>query len=167
MICPGGSTGWAMIMKHPAVCWLDYAPPCCRTNLREIWGAWGECEVCWAVYFVISGDFMSKWTIEDHFSLFPLYVQTPWWFFFSSMKISKRSWVNICMLPTESKEKREENSDFWFLGRTVRADIFGRIYLGSKKFSQMAAFVGKSKNIESSLNLNNYCQISIQLACLT
>ena len=67
----------------------------------------------------------------------------------------------------ESKEKRGENSDFWFLGRTVRADIFGRIYLGSKKFSQMAAFVGKSKNIESSLNLNNYCQISIQLACLT
>ena len=68
---------------------------------------------------------------------------------------------------TESKEKRGENSDFWFLGWTVRADIFGRIYLGSKKFSQMAAFVGKSKNIESSLNLNNYCQISIQLACLT
>ena len=67
----------------------------------------------------------------------------------------------------ESKEKRGENSDFWFLGRTVRADIFGWIYLGSKKFSQMAAFVGKSKNIESSLNLNNYCQISIQLAGLT
>ena len=71
------------------------------------------------------------------------------------------------ILGPESKEKRGENSDFWFLGRTVRADIFGRIYLGSKKFSQMAAFVGKSKNIESSLNLNNYCQISIQLACLT
>ena len=69
--------------------------------------------------------------------------------------------------PAESKEKRGENSDFWFLGRTVRADIFGRIYLGSKMFSQMAAFVGKSKNKESSLNLNNYCQISIQLACLT
>ena len=73
----------------------------------------------------------------------------------------------VAMPKTESKEKRGENSDFWFLGRTVRADIFGRIYLGSKKFSQMAAFVGKSKNIESSLNLNNYCQISIQLACLT
>ena len=67
----------------------------------------------------------------------------------------------------ESKEKRGENSDFCFLGRTVRVDIFGRIYLVSKKFSQMAAFVGKSKNIESSLNLNNYCQISSQLACLT
>ena len=67
----------------------------------------------------------------------------------------------------ESNEKRGENSDFWFLGRTVRADIFGRLYLGSKTFSQMAAFVGKSKNKESSLNLNNYCQISIQLACLT
>ena len=38
---------------------------------------------------------------------------------------------------TESKEKRGENSDFWFLGWTVMADIFGRIYLGSKKFSQM------------------------------
>ena len=62
----------------------------------------------------------------------------------------------------ESKEKRGENSDFWFLGWTVRADIFGRIYLGRKKFSQMAAFVGKSKNIESSLNTNNYCQIIIQ-----
>ena len=73
----------------------------------------------------------------------------------------------IFKVQAESKEKRGENSDFWFLGRTVRADIFGRIYLGSKKFSQMAAFVGKSKNIESSLNLNNYCQISIQLACLT
>ena len=70
-------------------------------------------------------------------------------------------------LGSESKEKRGENSDFWFLGRTVRADIFGRIYLGSKMFSQMAAFVGKSKNIESSLNTNNYCQTSIQLACLT
>ena len=69
--------------------------------------------------------------------------------------------------PPESKEKRGENSDFWFLGRTVWAYIFGRIYLGTKKFSQMAAFVSKSKNIESSLNLNNYCQISIQLACLT
>ena len=73
----------------------------------------------------------------------------------------------IFKVQAESKEKRGENSDFWFLGRTVRADIFGRIYLGSKKFSQMAAFVGKSKNIESSLNTNNYCQISIQLACLT
>ena len=75
--------------------------------------------------------------------------------------------LTIFLIDAESKEKRGENSDFWFLGRTVRADIFGRIYLGSKKFSQMAAFVGKSKNIESSLNLNNYCQISIQLACLT
>ena len=56
-----------------------------------------ECEVCWAVCFVISGDFRFKWTIEDHFSLFPLYVQTPWWFFFSSMKISRKSWVNICV----------------------------------------------------------------------
>ena len=78
-------------------------------------------------------------------------------------------WNLLCDVSAypESKEKRGENSDFWFLGRTVRADIFGRIYLGSKKFSQMAAFVGKSKNIESSLNLNNYCQISFQLACLT
>ena len=56
---------------------------------------------------------------------------------------------------SERKEKRGENSDFWFLGRTVRADMFGRIYLGSKKVSQMAAFGGKSKSIESSLNLNN------------
>ena len=47
---------------------------------------------------------------------------------------------------SESKEKRGENSDFLFLGRT---------------------FVGKSKNKESSLNLNNSCQISIQLAGLT
>ena len=75
--------------------------------------------------------------------------------------------MNLLLLLTESKEKRGENSDFWFLGRTVRADIFGWLYLGSKMFSQMAAFVGKSKNKESSLNLNNYCQISIQLACLT
>ena len=42
-----------------------------------------------------------------------------------------------------------------FLGRTVRADSFGRIFLSSQKSSQMAAFVRKSKNVEYSLNLNN------------
>ena len=31
----------------------------------------------------------------------------------------------------------------------------GQIFLGSQKSSQMAAFVCKSKNVESSLNLNN------------
>ena len=55
----------------------------------------------------------------------------------------------------ESKEQRGKNSDFLFLGRTVRADILGKIFLGSQKSSQMAAFVHKSKNVESSLNLNN------------
>ena len=38
---------------------------------------------------------------------------------------------------------------------TDMADIFGRIFLGSKISSQMTAFVHKSKNVESSLNLNN------------
>ena len=89
------------------------------------------------------------------------------WFFSLKCWFKGQMMSKIHLSLPESKEKRGENSDFWFLGRTVRADIFGRIYLGSKKFSQMAAFVGKSKNIESSLNLNNYCQISIQLACLT
>ena len=59
------------------------------------------------------------------------------------------------MQRAESKEQRGESSDFLFLSRTVRADIFGRIFLGSQKSSQMAAFVHKSKNVESSLNLNN------------
>ena len=75
-------------------------------------------------------------------------------------------WLKLIPV-TESKEKRGENSVFWFLGRTVRADIFGRIDLGSKKSSQIAAFVGKIKHKESSLTLHHYCQLIIQLACLT
>ena len=59
------------------------------------------------------------------------------------------------MIFTESKEQRGENSDFLFLGRTVWADIFGRIFLGSQNFSQMAAYEFKSKNLESSVNINN------------
>ena len=55
----------------------------------------------------------------------------------------------------ESKEQRGENSDFLFLGRTVRADIFGRLILGSQKSSQMAAYAWKSKNVESAVNINN------------
>ena len=59
------------------------------------------------------------------------------------------------MLKPESKKQRGENWDFLFLGRTVRANIFGRIFLGSQKSSQKVAFVRKSKYVESSLNLNN------------
>jgi hypothetical protein len=68
---------------------------------------------------------------------------------------------------TESKEQRGENSDFLFLGRTVRADIFGRLFLGSQKSSQMAPYAVKSKNEESFVNINIHYQKSIQLACLT
>ena len=53
------------------------------------------------------------------------------------------------------KIHRGANSDICLLGRTVRADTFGRIFLGSQKLSQMAAYVGKSKNEESSVNINN------------
>jgi hypothetical protein len=55
----------------------------------------------------------------------------------------------------ESKEQRVENSDFLFLGQTVRADIFGRLFLGSQKSSQMAPYVVKSKNEESFVDINN------------
>jgi hypothetical protein len=51
-------------------------------------------------------------------------------------------------LNSESKEQRGENSDFLFLGQTVRADIFGRLFLGSQKSSQMAPYAVKSKNEE-------------------
>ena len=50
---------------------------------------------------------------------------------------------------------RGANLEFFLLGRTVRADIFGRIFLGSQKFSQMAAYVCKSENVESSVTINN------------
>ena len=87
----------------------------------------------------------------------------------SNITLNRLIVILLCLFawPGHREKILEGWRGIFFLGRTVRADIFGRIYLGSKKFSQMAAFVGKSKNIESSLNLNNYCQISIQLACLT
>ena len=56
---------------------------------------------------------------------------------------------------TESKEQRGENSDFLFLGQTVRADIFGRLFLGSQKSSQIAAYACKSKDGEAGVNINN------------
>jgi hypothetical protein len=51
----------------------------------------------------------------------------------------------------ESKEQRGENSDFLFLGRTVRADIFGWIFLVKipHRWQHM------SKNVESSVNIIN------------
>ena len=52
----------------------------------------------------------------------------------------------------ESKEQRGENSDFLFLGRPVRADIFGRLFLSSQKSS---AYACKSKNVESAVKINN------------
>jgi hypothetical protein len=52
-------------------------------------------------------------------------------------------------------KNREGKTQIFFLGWTVRADILGRIFLGSQKTSQMAAYVCKSKNVESSLNFNN------------
>ena len=59
------------------------------------------------------------------------------------------------MEQNKSKEQRGENSDFLFLGgQTVRADIFGQLFLGSQKSSQMAACARKSKNGESSMNIN-------------
>ena len=53
------------------------------------------------------------------------------------------------------KIHRGENSDICLLGRTVRADIMGQIFLGSQKSSQMAAYVCKSNNEDSSLDINN------------
>ena len=55
------------------------------------------------------------------------------------------------ILRPESKEQRGENSDFLFLGRTVRADIFGRIFLVKipHRWQHM------SKNVESSVNIIN------------
>ena len=58
-------------------------------------------------------------------------------------------------MKTESKEQRGENSDFLFLGLTVRADIFGQLFLGSQKSSQMAPYAVQSKNEESFVNINN------------
>ena len=72
-------------------------------------------------------------------------IFTVFFSFFGVKKCSIALPAILFMLSTESKEKRGENSDFWFLGRTVRADIFGRIYLGSKMFSQMAALWAKVK----------------------
>ena len=65
--------------------------------------------------------------------------------------------IKCCLVSQpERKEQRGDNSDFFFnLGRTVKADILDRIFLGSQKTSQMAAYVPKSKNVESSLNFNN------------
>jgi hypothetical protein len=58
-------------------------------------------------------------------------------------------------LAPESKEQRGENSSFLFLGRTVRADMYGQLFLGSQKSSQMAPYAVKSKNEESFVDINN------------
>ena len=55
----------------------------------------------------------------------------------------------------QRKEQRGENSDFLFLGLTVKADIFDRLFLGSQKFSQMAPYAKKSKNEEYFEDINN------------
>ena len=59
--------------------------------------------------------------------------------------IIKFFYSSVSIRYSESKEKRGENSDFWFLGRTVRADIFGRIYLGSKKLVRVGPLLKESK----------------------
>jgi ABC-type antimicrobial peptide transport system permease subunit len=56
-------------------------------------------------------------------------------------------------LEPESKEQRGKLR-FLFLGRRVRADIFGRLFLGSQKFLQMAVYKVKSKNEESFVDIN-------------
>jgi hypothetical protein len=58
-------------------------------------------------------------------------------------------------LTPESKEQRGESSDFLYMGRTVRADIFGRSFLGSQKSSQMAPYAIKSEYEESFVDINN------------
>ena len=50
-------------------------------------------------------------------------------------------------------------------GTTQREQKKG-LEFGEKEYDEINKYC-KSKNIESSLNTNNYCQISIQLACLT
>ena len=52
------------------------------------------------------------------------------------------------MVLAESKEQRGENSDFLFLGWTVRADIFGLIFFGSQK--NFASSIGtKAHNLQT------------------
>ena len=56
------------------------------------------------------------------------------------------------MLPgVTAREERTERGQlrfFFNLGRTVKADILDRIFLGSQKTSQMAAYVPKSKTVD-------------------
>ena len=59
------------------------------------------------------------------------------------------------------KIHRGENSDICLLGRTVRADILGWIFLGSQKSSQMAAYVCKSNNENYSVDINNLIFLNI------
>jgi hypothetical protein len=70
------------------------------------------------------------------------------------------------MYSSESKGQRGENSDFLFLGRTLRVDVFGRIFLGSQNSSQMAAYGFKSKNVEFSVNINNLQGVPTQTCTL-
>ena len=66
--------------------------------------------------------------------------------------------IKCCLVSQPAREERTERGQlrfFFNLGRTVRADILDQIFLGSQKTSQMAAYVPKSKNVESSLNFNN------------
>ena len=66
--------------------------------------------------------------------------------------------IKCCLVSQPAREERKERGQLRFflnLGRTVRADILDQIFLGSQKTSQMAAYVPKSKNVESSLNFNN------------
>ena len=70
-----------------------------------------------------------------------------------SFSAGKLKWYTQCHQRVRNRE--EKTQTFFYLGQTVRADTFGRIYLGSQKSSQMAAYVHKSKNKDSSLNVNN------------
>ena len=59
-------------------------------------------------------------------------------------------------MPSQRVKNREGKTQILFISAEYFwPDIFGQIFLGSQKSSQMAAYVRKSKNVEFSLNANN------------
>ena len=69
--------------------------------------------------------------------------------------VQKKNVQYIYVWTHREKIHREAHSDICLLGWTIRADIFGLIFLGRKKSSQMAAYVCKSKNEQFSVDINN------------
>ena len=51
--------------------------------------------------------------------------------------------ISVVVTPREKITERGKIR-YYYLGRTIRADFLGQIFLGSQKTSQMAAYVLKS-----------------------